>query len=405
MFYVGIDWAQVTRLHYAILNDNGDKIKVGSFERALDGIDQLAEAVKAIESDFENVQVGIDRKYDIVCETLFSKGLQVFPLSPHRTEAERKAYHPAGDKADGVDALLHANIVRKDCKQLQPYQPPLEADVVLRELLKARNSLVDKKKMFKQELKSVLSSYSPVLGNLVEDLSRNWQKELLWKWPLDQDFLGAHGNELNAFLQNSKLRSSTEKEIRKAKDSRSVRYSPQIAECYRKMIKQKVKLIESLEDEISGIEKNISERSEKHRNKEVMSSLPTDSDQTLAALCMAFDEKEKHRRNCFNYAAYFGVAPVTKSSGKNKTVIMRRAYDDIIHKALLDFADSTRRLKKCWAYDYYRKKRAAGKAHYETLRQLGLKWVKIMHAMWRRQTKYDENYVSARHRQSQKVAA
>jgi len=171
------------------------------------------------------------------------------------------------------------------------------------------------------------------------------------------------------------------------------------------MTKQKVELIEHLADEISRIEDDISERSEKHRDKEIISSLPTDSDQTQAAFCIAFEEDEKERWNWNNYAAYFGVAPVTKSSGKNKAVIMRRAYEKIIHKALLDFADSTRRLTNCWAYDYYWKKRAAGKGHYETLRQLALKWVKIMHAMWRRRTKYDENYVSARCQPSQKKAA
>ncbi len=405
MLYVGIDWAQATKLHYAILNEDGDKIKVGSFKHSLDGIDQVAEAVEAIESNFGKVRVGIDRKYDIVSDTLFLKGLKVFPLPPHRTDVERKAYHPAGDKADGVDALLHANIVRKDHKQLQPYQPPKEADVALRELLKTRNSLVDKKRMFKQELKSFLGSYSPVLGNLVGDLSCKWQKKLLRKWSLDQNFLCAHGNGLNAFLQNNNLRSSAEEEIRKAKRSRSVRYSPEIAECYRKMIKQKVELVENLEEEISKIDNDISERSEKHRDKKIFSSLPTESDPTQTAFCIAFEEGEKEHWSWNNYAAYFGVAPVTKSSGKNKAVIMRRAYDKIIHKALLDFADSTRRLKNCWAYDYYRKKRAAGKAHYETLRQLGLKWVKIMHAMWRNRTQYDENYISQRFRQNQKCAA
>jgi len=405
MLYVGIDWAQATDLHYVILNEDGDKIKVGKFGRSFDGIDEITGAIEAIESDFSKVMVGIDHKYDIVCETLFSEGLQVLPLSPHRTNVERKAYHPAGDKADGVDALLHANIVRKDYKHLRPYQPPKEADVVLRELLKARNSLVDKKKMFKQELKSLLSSCSPVLGNLAGNLKCKWQKELLSRWPLDQDFLCAHGNELNAFLQNNSPRSSAEKEIREASRSRSVHYSPGVAESYRKMIKQKVQLIESLEDEISRIENEISDRSEEHRDKEIMSSLPTNSDQTQAALCIAFDEGEAELWNWKNYAAYFGAAPVTKSSGNNKAVIMRRAYDKIIHKALLDFADSTRRLKNCWAYEYYWKKRDAGKAHHETLRQLGLKWVKIVHAMWRNRTKYNENYMSVRHRQSQKLAA
>lgn len=403
--FIGVDWAQETMLQYVILNDDGYKIKEGSFERSLDGIDQLTEAIEDIETDFGKVRVGIDRKYDMVCQNLFAKGLQVFPLSPSRTKAERHAYHPAGDKGDGIDASLHANIVRKDWKHLQPYQPQEETDVVLRELLKARNSLVDKKKRAKQELKSLLSAYSPLLGNLVGDLSRKWQKELLKRWPLDQDFLGAHGNELNAFLKQNRLMSSTEEKVRNTKDSRSIEHSEEVADCYRMMIKQTVELIEKFEVEISRLDGKISARTRRHRSFEMFSSLPTESDPTVAAFCIAFEREVQKPWSWENHSAFMGLSPVTRASGKSKTVHMRRAYDRTLHKAFMDFADSTRRREDCWAYQYYKEKRAAGKGHYETLRQIGKKWVKIMHAMWRNRTKYDENYISIRHRQRQKLAA
>jgi len=405
MLNVGIDWAQATALQYVILSDDGDKIKDGSFERTLDGIDRFAETLETAESNPKEVRVGIDRKHDIVCEVLFSKGFKVYPLTPHSTDAARKAYHPAGNKDDKTDAMLHANMVRKDGKHLKPYRPQKETDVLLRELLSARNSLVDKKKMLKQELNSFLSSYAPVLGNLTGDLCLVWQKQLLKKWPLDQDFLGAHGNELNAFINKHKLGSSTVAKIRRQKRGRSVQHSRSVVQCHRMLIRQKVELIEACEKEISKLEQKISDQCEKHRDREIFSSLPTESDQTQAALCIAFDENEKEHRSWRNYASYFGTAPVTKSSGKNKRVKMRRAYDRIINKALMDLADSTSRLENCWACHYYRRKRAAGKGHYETLRQLALKWVKITHAMWRNRSKYDENYISTRFGQGQPQAA
>lgn len=402
---VGIDWAQETKLQYAILTDDGDTIKLGSFERTLDGIDQFVNDIESVESDPGNVRVGIDRKHDFVCQSLFSKGFQVFPLTPHKTDAARRAYHPAGDKGDEIDAMLHANIVRKDWKNLKLCHPQEDVDILLRELLSARHSLVDKKKRLKQELNSYLSSYAPLLNGLTGDLGCIWHKQLLKQWPLDQEFSSAHGNAINAFLKNHNLKSSTEKKIRKTAKKRSLQHSKEMADCHKMLILQKLELIELCEKEIARIEQKISDHYKKHRDSEIFSSLPTSSDQAKATLCIAFDENERERRDWRNYGSYCGVAPVTKSSGNNKRVNMRRAYDRIIHKGLLDFAASTSRLKNCWAYDYYWKKRAAGKGHYETLRQLALKWVKVTHAMWRNRSKYDENYISQRVRQKQKCAA
>ena len=46
--------------------------------------------------------------------------------------------------------------------------------------------------------------------------------------------------------------------------------------------------------------------------------------------------------------------------------------------------------KSVWAREYYDEKRALGKRHHEALRMVAHKWVKVIFAMRRDQTVYDE---------------
>ena len=49
-------------------------------------------------------------------------------------------------------------------------------------------------------------------------------------------------------------------------------------------------------------------------------------------------------------------------------------------------------LSSDWARAYYDRQRARGHSHYQALRALGAKWLKIIFVMWHRHVPYDEQY-------------
>jgi hypothetical protein len=89
-------------------------------------------------------------------------------------------------------------------------------------------------------------------------------------------------------------------------------------------------------------------------------------------------------------AARWGVAPITKASGRSRLVKYRRACDEYMRGALMYFAFNTAHRSDCWAQDYYRRKRAAGVTHYGALRCLAQRWLKILCRMWNDRAPYDE---------------
>jgi hypothetical protein len=79
-------------------------------------------------------------------------------------------------------------------------------------------------------------------------------------------------------------------------------------------------------------------------------------------------------------------------------VTFRRACKKPLRQALQLFAGCS--LKQCaWAKAHYQKQRDRGKRHHEALRIVANKWAKIIFAMWKHKTLYDEKrFLAARQR-------
>ncbi len=153
---------------------------------------------------------------------------------------------------------------------------------------------------------------------------------------------------------------------------------------------------------MSELDQNLAESFACHPCFNVFHSLPVKGVATLAMITSAFGDQHDTPTNWRNLASWWGVAPVTFASGKGRSVRRRRACDGHVLQALSDFAfASAFSVSDCWARKFYDRKRHDGCDHHESLRAVALRWVKIMWAMWRDGTRYDEHY----HREQKQIAA
>ena len=68
-------------------------------------------------------------------------------------------------------------------------------------------------------------------------------------------------------------------------------------------------------------------------------------------------------------------------------------------QALSDLAFTTAfSVSGCWAWEFYSRRRKQGKNHHESLRAVALRWVKILHRMWRDRVTYNEEFHRAAQR-------
>jgi hypothetical protein len=90
----------------------------------------------------------------------------------------------------------------------------------------------------------------------------------------------------------------------------------------------------------------------------------------------------KARRN------YAGTSPITRQSGKKKTVLARYVHNDPLIDALGKQASAL--IASPGARAYYDQLRARGVGHHAALRQLGNRLVGILHGCLITGTTYDE---------------
>ena len=92
---------------------------------------------------------------------------------------------------------------------------------------------------------------------------------------------------------------------------------------------------------------------------------------------------------------YSGIAPITRASGKSKSVARRVASPKFLLQTFHEFANCSRRFS-IWAQAYYEMKREQGKTHHMAVRSLAFKWIRIMYRCWLNRTEYNEvKYIQA----------
>ena len=76
-----------------------------------------------------------------------------------------------------------------------------------------------------------------------------------------------------------------------------------------------------------------------------------------------------------------GAAPVTRASGKSRTVGFRYAANKPARVAITAFADNSRH-SSAWAGDRYRRARERGARHPHAVRIVARGWIRVIWACW-----------------------
>jgi len=142
---------------------------------------------------------------------------------------------------------------------------------------------------------------------------------------------------------------------------------------------------------IKQYEKQIKELLYQHPDHHIFLSYPGVAEILAARLLALFGDNRSRFTDASELQAITGTYPVTEKIGKNSVIIyFRRAcdkfYRDLMHQ--LAFSSLT---KTKWTMAYYRQHRARQMNHAHVLRCLANIHLKILFAMWKNKTEYDEN--------------
>lgn len=390
MVFVGCDWSR-EKHDVCVMDGQGNVLARRRIEHSAEGFTELQEMLAGFEDDPSQVCMGLEFHTGALLAWLLEQGYTVHGINPKSASRFRERYRPAGEKDDEWDARVLADAVRTDAHRLHRIEPQSDATEELRESVELRRTLIKERTRHINRLRSLLSEWCPALNALCHDFTRRWVMDLLAEFPLHEDLAAAHGNRINRIMKKHHLHPPTREGVREVRAKEPLF----IPESHKMPLRREIRFladqIANLSDHLGQLDGELQGLVEAHPDAPIFQSLPGAGTTTVASFLAAFGEDREASPSWRQLAAFWGVAPLTKQSGKHRSVHHRWTCRPGMKQTLTLFAFQTASTDGCWAREYYQEKRKRNAEHYTALRCLAQRWVKIIYRMWQDRSTYAED--------------
>jgi transposase len=389
--YAGIDWASQTHA-VGVVDDQGGiraRFQVPNTGKGFGGL--IRRLVK-----LQVAGVAIERPDGPLVEAMLDAGLRVVVITPRQVKALHSRYRAAGAKSDAGDALLLADVLRTDRHRLQPLCRDSDATIVLRALSRTRKDLQKARVALCNQLTAQLERCFPGAVGLFADLHSATAIAFLRRYPTSQAAATLTQATLTqatlaAFLRRIHYCGHTPVMVllERIQTAPAAAISPDQATGRAVCVTALLDAIQACHGRERELEAEIIERLEVHTDQAVFTSLPKAGHGVrAAALLSEIGDVRARFPDEDALAALAGVAPVTRASGKLRSVGFRWACDKKLRNAVIDFADDSRHASP-WAATIYAQALARTRRHPQAVRILARAWIRVIWRIWQDHTSYD----------------
>lgn len=382
----GIDWASKTHA-VCVLEADGAiraRFEVPNTGKSFSGLIR-----RLVRLDVS--AVAIERPDGPIVEAMNEAALEVFVIAPRMLKALRQRYSAAGAKSDPGDAYVLADVVRTDRHRLHPMRQDAPDTKALRALTRTRKDLIEARVGLVNQLRAQLELCFPGAIGLFKDLDSAVSVAFLRRYPTATAAATLTEARLGAFLRRIAYcgRVPVTELLARVKTAPEAGLTGVELDARAICVGALLDAIEIANARARELQAEVIERLEFHADRQIFTSLPRAGHGVRAASLLAEigDVRERFPDE-ESLAALAGVAPVTKASGKARSVGFRWACDKKLRNALIDFADDSRHASP-WAAKVYRDAIARGKRHPHAVRILARAWVRVIWRMWQDGEAYD----------------
>jgi transposase len=256
--------------------------------------------------------------------------------------------------------------------------------------VRLREDLVQERTAHKQRLGAHLQQYAPELYALVSPFSTRWTLELMLAYPTMKRLQAAKLSELRRFARKHQVLTKQEA-LFALKDVTPIPVPDCLDAPHAFQVQHDARAIQELDRTVAELDRKLAELIRNHPDANIIESLPGGRAPTRGAIWSGLESDVSMCQDADELAARWSAVPVTIKSGKSRYAVrLRRACDHTQRQYMLWFSWTTSKLKDCWAHEYYQRKRDEGSRHYEALRCVARRWIRILWSLFTRKTKYDE---------------
>jgi transposase len=391
--FVGDDWAE-DHHDVELMDEAGRVLARRRLPEGVAGMARLHELVGehlGEDPDTAVVVIGIETDRGPWVAALVAAGYTVFGVNPLLASRFRERHSVSGAKSDAADAHMLADMVRTDSHQLRAVAGDSADAEGLKVLARTHKTLIWERTRQVQRLRHLLREYFPAALAAFEDLDAADALELLGRAPEPARAARLTRAQVSAALKRAGRRKIPDRatEILAALRAPQLGQPPALTAAYAAAVRSLIAVITALNEQVKILQEQVEADFGRHPDAEVYRSQPG-MGAILGARVLAEFGDDPHRyatgKARKNYAA---TSPLTRASGKKKTVTARFVRNERLTDALMAQALSALNASP-GARALYDAERARGTEHNAALRKLANRLVGILHGCLKTRTLYDE---------------
>jgi transposase len=388
--FAGIDWGGITHA-VCVVDEQG---RVAARFEAAHSAAGLAELRRGLArcGDPAALPIAIERPSGLLVDALAEAGHPVVPIHPNAVKAARPRYRASGAKSDGGDAYLLADLLRTDGHRFPPLRPQSDEVRALRALVRGRDDLVAARVALANQLRALLDRYWPGAAGVFADLDSPIALAFVRRYPTPDSAARLGEKRLAAFLAQhgycgrrsaaellARLRGAPAGLAGEAEEEASGELAGALAAALERIVAEIARLTARIQHAVAALPEG-----------RIVMSFPRAGRVCAAQITAELGSVRERFPSPDALAMEAGVAPVTKQSGKSRSVVFRRACNRRLRAAVTCFADNSRHASD-WAADVYRRARARGCDHPHAVRVLARAWIRVLWKAWQDRRAYDAN--------------
>jgi transposase len=394
LLFVGDDWSEQHH-DVEVQDQTGRVLARAKLREGIVGIAKLHAMIgEQIGDDDEEptVVVGIETDRGPWVQALIAAGYQVYAVNPLQATHFRQRRSVSGAKSDTTDAHVLADMVRTDRHQLRPVAGDSAEVEAIKVLARAHKNLIWERTRHLLRLRSALREYFPAALVAFDDLDAPDALELLAAAsdPVAAAALSIETIEAALHRARRHNRAAKAQAIAAALRTEHLGQHPIVAGAFAATVRAQVAILSVLNTETATMQEQVDAHFGPHPDADIYLSQPGLSIVLGARVLAEFGDDNRRYADARARRNYAGTSPITRQSGKKKTVHARHVHNDRLVDALGLQAFAALRASP-GARAYYDRLRARGTGHRAALRQLGNRLVGILHGCLKTRTEYDES--------------
>ncbi len=397
MLFIGDDWAE-DHHDVELMDSAGRRLSKARLPEGMAGMTRLHAMIgQALGDDIDadgvaaRVKIGIESDRGPWVQALVAAGYTVYAVNPLQAARYRERLAVSGAKSDAADAHMLADMVRTDSHQLRPMAGDSAEAEAVKVVTRMHKTLIWERTRAGQRLRHALREYFPAALEAFEDLDATDTLELLAKAPDPASAARLSINQISAALKRARRRDIAIKAaaIQAVLRAAHLGQPAVVTTAYAVSVRALVALLSTLNEQVKILQGQVEEHFGRHPDAEIILSQPGLGAVLGARVLAEFGDDHDRYISAKARKNYAATSPITRASGKKKTVAARFVHNDRLVDALMAQAFSALKSSP-GARAYYDRQRARGARYNAALRQLANRLVGILHGCLKTGTPYDE---------------